>query len=84
MERELAWPGPSRTRNRCPDDPAQPQLLSRQPAVSGPASGPLQPAFVLEQYDEDRRVSTAGAFSMFLFGVISGAVWALFLTWLFS
>ncbi len=36
----------------------------------------------LEQADEDRRLSTAGAFSMFMFGFGCGAVWTILLTWL--
>jgi len=37
----------------------------------------------LEELEEDRRISTAGAFFMFMFGFGCGVFWTIFLTWVF-
>lgn len=43
----------------------------------------LHQALVHEQIEEDRRLSAAAAFFIFLFGVVCGAFWTFVLGWIF-
>ena len=73
MSRELSWPDA-----RAADVAYRSDRLRD---TSSPAS--LRRALVLEQMDEDRRISAAAAFVIFMFGCGCGAFWTIFLTWIF-
>lgn len=75
MKGELSWPqGAEADYLRAPDS-ATVEAHRRQAS--------LERALVLDQIDEDRRLSAAAAFFMFMFGFGCGAVWTILLSWMF-
>lgn len=73
MNRELSWPDVGATEPACRSG-----HLHDAASTAG-----LRRALALEQMDEDRRISAAAAFVIFMFGCGCGAFWTIFLTWIF-
>ncbi len=79
MDRELSWPN-GRTAGL--EDRLRVGRVSGLPIDAGNRRGTLEQALAFAQMEEDRRISTAGAFLMFMFGFGCGAFWTILLTWL--
>lgn len=73
MSRELSWPESGATEAAYQGDGLH----------DAPSPVSLPRALALEQLDEDRRISAAAAFVIFMFGCGCGAFWTIFLTWIF-
>ena len=83
MKRELSWLEPRTMQAGYSDDRLYAGAASGLAPDPEPHCGPLDHTYLLEQADEERRISIAGAFIMFMFGFGCGVFWTVLLTWLF-
>jgi hypothetical protein len=80
MDRNLNWQD---TTMIALDDRRRIRTPLRRPGDHRVGHMSLEQALTFEQMDEDRRISTAGAFFMFMFGFGCGAFWTIVLSLLF-
>lgn len=83
MKRELNWLEPQNAQAGFPEDGLYAGSLNGLASDPKHRQVPLDHAFLMEQEDDDRRLSVAGAFIMFMFGFGCGVFWTILLTWFF-
>ena len=82
MKTELHWQQVHAAQAQRPPDRLGSSRLGGVPMEADTGRRSFGRMLAIEQADENRRLSTAAAFSMFIFGFSCGAVWTIFLTWL--
>jgi hypothetical protein len=82
MKTELHWQQIHAAQAQSPSNRLGTGGLNSRPIDAEARRRLFSQMLTLDQADEDRRLSAAAAFSMFIFGFGCGAVWTVLLTWL--